>query len=387
MAAPPIVGTPRPRVAGVDALRALLAISVMVYHLSCWSTERLWPIAPWLEVAGIYAVDGFFVISGFSLWLAYAGRNLAGIDELGRYSWRRFARIFPLYALALAASVAIDAAGGQATPARDILLNLTGAFAACPHKAIPTGGWSIGVELSCYLVLPLVIIGLRSWTAHLLLLAGAIVLAAATTAGFLDPSRPLPFSWKPYTAISNHFALFAAGILLAKVRSSFNVDGRVAWALGSAGLVALLVMSPFAGNQITMSTGWRRPAFCLATVIAIAGVALATLPSGRDKHLRQLGDLSFSLYLLHPICWKLTVMLTGSRGGGSMLVAMGTTLLASAACFRWLERPCMELPPPWRRKGTGSPAGGSSLPMAASGAGAPDPGAQPSGSPQGREQG
>jgi peptidoglycan/LPS O-acetylase OafA/YrhL len=175
----------------------------MVYHLSCWSTAPLLLIGPWLEVAGIYAVDGFFVISGFSLWLAYSGKNLSGIDEFGRYAWRRFTRIFPLYAFALIASIAIDAARGQTTPVRDILLNLTGAFAACPHKAIPTGGWSIGVELSCYLVLPLAVIGLRSWTAHLLLLTGAIVLATISTAVFLDPSRPLPFSWKPYTAISS----------------------------------------------------------------------------------------------------------------------------------------------------------------------------------------
>jgi len=75
------------RIAALDGLRGVLALSVAVYHL----TEHT-------VIPGAYiAVDMFFVMSGFILCHAYAPK----FDRLtlSAFFWRRVARLMPVYVL------------------------------------------------------------------------------------------------------------------------------------------------------------------------------------------------------------------------------------------------------------------------------------------------
>ena len=78
----------------MDGLRGLLAMVVLRWHL----TERMGLL--WLGVASQAAVCSFFVLSGYVLPRSWDGK-------FGLFLASRFLRLWPVYALSLAAGYAI----------------------------------------------------------------------------------------------------------------------------------------------------------------------------------------------------------------------------------------------------------------------------------------
>ena len=92
------------RHAGLTRLRFFLIGWVILYHLNLplhvtdtwtWLGPVLW--------RGYLGVDGFFLLSGFALWLGYGTRPPRGVAGMGRFLLRRVAKIWPLHAVALLA--------------------------------------------------------------------------------------------------------------------------------------------------------------------------------------------------------------------------------------------------------------------------------------------
>src|SRR3954467_9260780 len=100
----------RPRLAGLDGLRGLAALFVVVHHVFLRAFPGypadhapLW--AAWL-IYGRFAVGVFIVLSGFPLPLAPAARGWQR-GGVGGFAGRRIRRILPAYWAALALSVAV----------------------------------------------------------------------------------------------------------------------------------------------------------------------------------------------------------------------------------------------------------------------------------------
>lgn len=93
MSKPPIAGAPT-RVAALDGLRGLLACVVLAWHVCT-------PFGVgWLLQAANLAVALFFVISGYALTRAWDGR-------MGVFAVRRVSRLWPVFAVCLAAGYAV----------------------------------------------------------------------------------------------------------------------------------------------------------------------------------------------------------------------------------------------------------------------------------------
>src|SRR5919202_6016010 len=98
---------PRQRLAGLDGVRGLAALFVVVNHLFL----RAFPGYPvdrapfWAAgfIYGLFAVVVFIVLSGFSLALAPA-RHGWRLDAVSHFARRRVRRIVPAYWAALAFS-------------------------------------------------------------------------------------------------------------------------------------------------------------------------------------------------------------------------------------------------------------------------------------------
>lgn len=88
--------TSRPRIHAVDGLRGLFAIGVMLHHYVMWFGVPVnGYVDGFLTKIGIYAVSGFFVISGASLYHVYRGPMTNALVR--EFYLRRFLRIAPLY--------------------------------------------------------------------------------------------------------------------------------------------------------------------------------------------------------------------------------------------------------------------------------------------------
>jgi peptidoglycan/LPS O-acetylase OafA/YrhL len=108
-------------------------------------------------------VDLFFVVSGFVIARQYFGRvNDAG--SIGRFLWRRLARIYPLHLATLAFYLALAGAlhfGAARTdnPARYPLSDLPAQFLLLhafvgERLTFNFPSWSLSAEMFCYLLFP-----------------------------------------------------------------------------------------------------------------------------------------------------------------------------------------------------------------------------------------
>jgi peptidoglycan/LPS O-acetylase OafA/YrhL len=297
---------PRVRLAGLDGIRGLAALFVLVHH--CWLMS--FPGYPansgpaWTSplLYGHFAVVVFIVLSGFSLGVAPARRDWQ-LGSRSRYAFRRAWRILPPYWPALVFSLIIAwtivPQPRQGTPTLKsvivyglLLQDVTGAPA--PNGAF----WSIAIEAQLYLVLPLLLLLIRRAGAAVML---AAVFVPVALIGIFAPHVhvvDMLMRFTPQFAVGFAAGVVASGVVREGVR-------RLPWhwfALAAAAPVFTLIV--IKGSVWTVTNFfWVDLALLPAIALLLAGVATgrpAPLVSFLDtRPVRSLGSFSYSLYLLH----------------------------------------------------------------------------------------
>ena len=141
----------RIRFRALDACRGLCAVAVVLFHLDAATHFYNWPM-----VRNAYvAVDFFFVLSGFVIASAY-GDRIRTVQEAGRFTLRRFGRLYPLHLVVLIAYVLVELigfaqgspafVGNFSGPALAANLALVQGFGAW-HETWNYPAWSVCVEL------------------------------------------------------------------------------------------------------------------------------------------------------------------------------------------------------------------------------------------------
>ena len=306
---PADAGAPRPWLAGLDGVRGLAALFVVVNHVFLRAFPG-YPVdhapfwAGWF-IYGRFAVVVFIVLSGFSLALSPA-RHGWRLDGVSRFARRRALRILPPYYAALAFSLAVAwlivPPPGQGVPdAKSVVVNgllvqnLIGA--PTPDQSF----WSIAVEAQLYVVFPLLLVMVRRWGA--IVMAATVTLVVATV-GIVGPHVSgldvFVIQSPPDLA-----ALFAVGIVSAGIVGASAARRSWPWAwLALAAAAPVLAMIAWRGSVWTLDhLFWVD----LALGPAVACL-LAALATGRPapllrlldaRPIRDLGASSYSLYLTH----------------------------------------------------------------------------------------
>lgn len=307
--APAAADPPRQRLAGLDGVRGLAALFVVVNHVLLrafpgYPVDRAPFWAGWF-IYGRFAVVVFIVLSGFSLALSPArhGWRLDGVSQFAR---RRARRILPPYWAALVFSLAVAwlvvPPPGQGAPdAKSVVVNgllvqnLVGA--PSPNRSF----WSIAVEAQLYVVFPLLLLMVRRWGAIAMV---ATVTLLVATVGILGPH----VSGLDVFVIQSPpdlVALFAVGVLAAGIVGASGARRSWPWAgLALAAAAPVLATIWWQGSVWTLDhLFWVDLALGPAVGCLLAGLAtghpapLLRLLDARP--MRNLGSSSYSLYLTH----------------------------------------------------------------------------------------
>jgi peptidoglycan/LPS O-acetylase OafA/YrhL len=371
-----------PRFPLLDSVRAIAALSVLLFHASFWSQITLTgsALAPFLTRLDV-GVTIFFVLSGFLLYRPFVRARLLGTPppRAIAYGWRRVLRILPAYWLALTVIALVIPKPDTFEPDHAVVyygfLQIYGDLALGGI----TQAWTLCVEVTFYALLPLWALALRrrrpSVRSELLALAVLAAVGTAWTAASVlsaaDPDHANTgrmLLWLP--AYLDQFAL---GMALAVLSVAGERDGRspaaVAWVarrpwaawLGAA--VAFVVVAVGIGlspeNRLDADVNaaqafgrhWLYTAVALGVLLpAVFGPP--TLGTVRrllgHPALLYLGVISYGIYLWHNAVMEKAVGPVGRDGtwGDFLLYAGAGALVAVVAAtlsWRLLERPILRL--------------------------------------------
>ncbi|QOR45719.1 acyltransferase family protein [Trueperella pecoris] len=344
------------RIRGLDGLRALGALFVLVFHL-----------LPDVGGAGFIGVDVFFVISGFLITaLLLKEHDATGRIDLPSFLRRRYRRLLPAVAAMVVVAVGLGRliADDAVVQARwQTFGALTGtynwfqiangsSYFEAQEPLLLTNMWSLAVEQQFYLAWPMVVMALvlarRRWRLAAAGLIGTLSVVLHVWLASEEITRA-------YVGTDTHIfglmigagiAFALPGVLAGRPRNASHWWGKAAW-VALAGLAALTFMVP--------DGGWFYPwGLLLASVLAgvvvrgilpdVQGMASERLSNALESApMVWIGRRSYGIYLWH---WPLWVLATYHLNIGEPLSSVGViilTILTADLSYTYVETPIRRL--------------------------------------------
>lgn len=357
--------SPPNRAPGVDLLRALAILSVMLYHLSSHGIA----LPAWVE-HGWMGVDLFFVLSGYLIGWQLLSRYASGHTP----AWRNFMlsralRILPAYYAVLALYVLLPATreGGDLQPLWKYLTFTVNLFPDWEQGRAYSHAWSLCIEEHFYLVFPLLAWLLvkhasarQTGLLLLALLAGGALLRGGLWQTQIAPHlaggdvRQVIDAYVVYLYDPSYARLdgLLMGASLAAVRA-FRPQwwDRLQACSGRLMLLggALLILATRITPASLLGATLLFPLVALGCTALLAGVTSPAHWLGRTvlPGAQTLALLAFSLYLTHKQIYHWLDLLLPELGEQAPLLAVllyGAASLAGAALLYGLvERPALRL--------------------------------------------
>lgn len=333
----------RPQLDGLTALRGVAAWFVVLYHIRAstpWLPEGIMAAAH----KGYLAVDFFFILSGFVIWLS-ARKDFAtrGFGATPAFLRRRLARIYPLYGFMLALTISFST-----------VLEFTGRYAGnYPLAELPLHivmlqnwgftdalswnhpDWSISTELAAYLLFPLIALAPLARAPRWALMA-AIAIVFGVMAAVLGAMGHANLGEDiPHTGLIRCLSEFTAGCLLCALwQKGAYISTRLT--LFGTALIAVICWLLSPAYEL-----WAFPLIAASAIYMIADFSRA----GRIiwRPLVFLGEISYATYLSHFMLfiWFKIAFVEDAANIPPPLVALylALTFAASALLYQWVEVP------------------------------------------------
>ncbi|HEX4113810.1 MAG TPA: acyltransferase [Stellaceae bacterium] len=255
-------------------LRGVAAMTVLLFHAG-------------LPIKGYLCVDLFFILSGFVLMHAYGQMAVSGRAYFS-FLKARLARIYPVHLLVLVMLLPMLGTPGFGAIGliHSLLLTQSPWYTNCWNFA----SWSISAEWHAYLAFPFLAVAIRARSKPALVLiligCGVVVSAAMLVKGTAN------VTYTPAVFL-RLFAEFVAGMVLYRLRGELAGSARnFAWFGVAAAIVAAQIFA--LPDAVTI---------CLLPGLLI----YATKEDGAFYRilnlapLRYLGEISYSLYMVHMV--------------------------------------------------------------------------------------
>ncbi|MCG5432036.1 acyltransferase [Mycobacterium sp. MYCO198283] len=362
------VGGTRPFLPAVEGMRACAAIGVVVTHVA-FQTGHSSGVDGRIFGRFDLAVAVFFALSGFLLWRGHAAaaRGLRPAPPTGHYLRSRLVRIMPGYLVAVVVILTLLPDADDASPTVWLAnLTLTQIYVPLTLTAGLTQMWSLSVEVSFYLALPVLALLARRLGVRVRVPA----IAAVGIGSFGWALLPLQsggvnaLNWPPAFV-----SWFAAGMLLAE------------WAVGDVGLphrwarrrllmaaVAVaafgVAASPLAGPEGLTPGSPAQFIVKVAMGAVVAGALLAPLVLDRpdtphrllgSRAMVTLGRWSYGLFVWHLAALAMVFPVIGAFPfSGDMPVVLALTVVfgfaIAAVSYALVESPCRNALRRWEQR-------------------------------------
>jgi peptidoglycan/LPS O-acetylase OafA/YrhL len=359
------VGGTRSFLPAVEGMRACAAIGVVITH-TAFQTGHSTGVGGRLFGRFDLAVAVFFALSGFLLWRGHAAaaRGLRQTPATGHYLRSRIVRILPGYLVAVVVILTLlpDADNANLTVWL-ANLSLTQIYVPLTLTGGLTQMWSLSVEVSFYLVLPLLALLARRLPVRARVPVIAIVAVASWGWGTAIAALPFhapvginPLNWPPAFG-----SWFAAGMLLAEwTVSPVGLAHRLARrrvVMAAVAVVAYLVAaSPVAGPEglIPGSAGQFAVKTAMGAVVAGALIAPLVLDRVSTPHrilgsrlMVTFGRWSYGLFVWHLAALAMVFPVVGEFAfNGHLPVVLTLTLIfgfaIAAVSYALVESPCRQ---------------------------------------------
>jgi peptidoglycan/LPS O-acetylase OafA/YrhL len=295
----------------LDALRIVGALMIVVFHFNRFiNLDGRWQLADDTIKSFSLIVDLFFVISGYVMAAVYTGR-LTSPAKYGDFLKKRVARLGPLHWLTLLAFIVIAAAGSaglinERDPSRYdascIVPNVLfiHAWGVCRAQTYNFVSWAISAEMGLYIALPLLF-----WiTGKGRLVTAALAVGSLALLAWISRDGETFSQWTYNFGVARAVPGFLLGMLAFQIRpwlAKLPAAPWVMWGLVAAFLVASALGAP------------RNALLLVMYLIGLAGVAAdAAGPVGPvTRRLAPWAQLSFTLYMLHPLALKIALNWVG----------------------------------------------------------------------------
>ncbi|MDT5146615.1 MAG: hypothetical protein QOC58_1260 [Mycobacterium sp.] len=363
------VGGVRSFLPAVEGMRACAATGVVITHVA-FQTGHSSGVGGRLFGRFDLAVAVFFTLSGFLLWRGHAAaaRGMGKRPRTGHYLRSRVARIMPAYVAAVVVILSLLPDADHASPTVWLAnLTLTQIYVPLTLTGGLTQMWSLSVEVSFYLALPILALLARRLPVSARVPAIAALAALSWAWGWVPVhtgSGINPLNWPPA-----FFSWFAAGMLLAEwAYSGIGLPHRLARRRVVMAVVAVLAFlvaaSPLAGPEgLTPGTATQ---FAVKTatgsLVALALVAPLVLDRPDTPHrmlgnafMVTLGRWSYGLFVWHLAALAMVFPVLGIFPfTGRMPSVLTLTLIfgfaIAAVSYALVESPCREALRSWEKR-------------------------------------
>lgn len=342
---------------GLDGMRAIAVIAVLLYHAEI----------DWIP-GGFLGVEVFFVISGYLITsLLLSEHRYTHHTDVGGFWMRRARRLLPaLYALlVVVATYAVlflrdEVAGlrGDVVAALGYVTNWYLVFSE--QSYFETTGrpspilhlWSLAVEEQFYLLWPLLFaFGMRKLGRTNMLraiLGGALFSAALMWVLYRPEADPSRVYYGTDTRASGLLLGAALAFFWSPNRLTDDVRRSATWVLDAVGVVALalIVRMFFVVNEFDPSL--YRGGFLTLDVLTVVLIAVTVHPAARlgklwlsARSLQWIGLRSYSIYLWH---WPVYVITRPDvdvplSGFPLLVLRLSLTAVLASVSYKYVEQP------------------------------------------------
>ncbi|MBX8824761.1 acyltransferase [Ochrobactrum sp. SFR4] len=339
------------RLISLQIARGIAALLVFVMHLfnmagavtgSKWAAN----VAEFTHLFGHIGVDVFFVLSGVVICVVVSRietdtTNANTAFNATDFLVRRMVRVYPLFWMTLVACLILPATPGSDNSVTTLLNNPSSIFLLSKPEAHPVA-WTLVYEIQFYIVATILLLfGRHKRKAFIAWALLQVFFVAGAKAALLP-------QWQIFDPLSLEFSM---GILIGMFVSLRTLKRPMAW-ICAAAVAALCSSLYFGGNAIAFDATLRVIFWGIPSAIFIAAmISYEATHTLKKTAFSRMGDISYSIYMWHPIALLLSLMILGSwNTGGNTFVTIVYIVLSvfltfsiSKVSYEYVEKPLSRL--------------------------------------------